>query len=66
MSAMKARAIDIVFNLYTPAEVAIRGASVGRSFLSKVRVSDQLQQGISVEETLEIMDEAGVELRQGR
>ncbi|HZV48969.1 MAG TPA: amidohydrolase family protein [Candidatus Dormibacteraeota bacterium] len=62
MSAEEARVIDIVFNLYTPAEVAIRGASVGRSFLGKVRVDDRLQQGISVEETLEIMDEAGVEL----
>lgn len=59
---MKPRVVDIVFNLYTPNEVAIRGQSVGAAFLGKVRVDDRLQQGISVEEHLAIMDEAGVDL----
>jgi uncharacterized protein len=56
-----ARVIDIVFNLYTPNEVAIRGRSVGGTFLTKVRVGDRLQRGLTVEEQLAIMDEAGVD-----
>jgi len=62
VSAGRARVIDIVFNLYTPNEVAIRGSSVGGAFLDKVRVGSRLQQGLSVEEQLAIMDEAGVDL----
>jgi len=56
------RTIDIVFNLYTEDEVAIRGASVGPSFLDKVGVDGGLRKGISVNESLEILDEAGVDL----
>ena len=62
MSGARSRVIDIVFNLYTPNEVAIRDSSVGGAFLSKVRVADRLQQGLTVEEHLAIMDEAGVDL----
>ena len=62
MSVEGGPVIDIVFNLYSPDEVAIRGQSVGGAFLSKVRVGDQTQQGISVEEHLAIMDEAGVDM----
>ncbi|HKF79004.1 MAG TPA: amidohydrolase family protein [Candidatus Dormibacteraeota bacterium] len=62
MSAGRARVIDIVFNLYTPNEVAIRGSSVGGAFLDRVRVGSRLQQGLSVEEQVAIMDEAGVDV----
>jgi predicted TIM-barrel fold metal-dependent hydrolase len=58
----RSRVIDIVFNLYTPGEVAIRGRSVGGAFLSKVRVDDRLQRGLSVDEQLAILDEAGVDM----
>jgi uncharacterized protein len=59
---MSERTIDIVFNLSTDNEVAIRGASVGGPFLDKLGVDPVVQRGISLEETLRIMDEAGVEL----
>lgn len=62
MSVEGDQIIDIVFNLYTPDEVAARGQSVGGAFLSKVRVGDQTQRGISVEEHLAIMDAAGVDV----
>jgi predicted TIM-barrel fold metal-dependent hydrolase len=56
------RAIDIVFNLWTENEVAIRGASVGGAFHDKLGVDPAVKKGISVGATIEIMDEAGVEL----
>lgn len=59
---MSDRTIDIVFNLYTENEVAIRGASVDRAFHDKVGVDLSLQKGISVDETIEILDAAGVDL----
>lgn len=59
---MTDRTIDIVFNLYTENEVAIRGASVGPSFLDKVGVDGSVRKGVSVAESIEIMDEAGVDL----
>lgn len=59
---MSDRTIDIVFNLYTEHEVAIRGASVGRSFHEKLGVDAELQRGVSIEETIEIMDAAGVDV----
>ncbi len=59
---MSQRTIDIVFNLYTDNEVAIRGASVGPSFLDKIGVDGTVRKGISVAEAIEIMDEAGVDL----
>lgn len=59
---MSERTIDIVFNLYTEDEVAIRGAAVGPSFLDKVGVDGAVRRGISVAESLEILDEANVDL----
>jgi len=38
-------AIDIVCNLFTEKEVALRGESVGPEFLSKVRLSGERQSG---------------------
>jgi uncharacterized protein len=54
--------VDIVFNLYTPAEVERRGASVGPSFLGKVGMDDELQRGLPVERLLAILDEASVDV----
>ncbi len=59
---MSTPVIDIVFNLWTPIEVAARGASVGPSFLDKVRLPEHEQAGISIEETIELLDEARVDI----
>lgn len=53
-------AIDIVCNLFTDKEVALRGESVGSDFLHKVRLESDRQSGISVDELLDRMDEAGI------
>jgi predicted TIM-barrel fold metal-dependent hydrolase len=54
--------IDIVFNLWTANEVAIRGESVGPGFLDQVRIDEGLRRGITIEAILSIMDEAGVDV----
>jgi uncharacterized protein len=55
-------AIDIVCNLFTEDEVALRGDSVGPEFLAKVRLSEDRRPGISVAAMLDMLDEAGVDL----
>jgi predicted TIM-barrel fold metal-dependent hydrolase len=62
VTGTRARVIDIVFNLYTPEFVSIRGQSVGRAFLSKVKVEDRFQGGASVEDHLAVLDEASVDV----
>jgi hypothetical protein len=55
-------AIDIVCNLFTEKEVALRGESVGPEFLSKVRLSGERQSGLSVESLITLLDEANIDM----
>lgn len=56
------QAVDIVCNLFTEAEVALRGESVGRGFLTKVRLASDDQRGVPVPALIDMLDEAGVEI----
>lgn len=61
MATYEIQAVDIVCNLFTDAEVALRGDSVGTEFLSKVRIDAQDQRGVPIPVLLDQLDEAGVE-----
>lgn len=61
MSTERVPAVDIVCNLFTESEVALRGTSVGRHFLSKVRLSSGDQTGVPVPAMIEQLDEADIE-----
>ena len=54
--------VDIVCNLYTPAEVALRGEAVDSLFLGKVNVDAAVRGGISEDELIRRMDAGSVEL----
>lgn len=62
MTLDQPRAIDIVCNLFTASEVALRGQSVDATFLTQVRLEPSVQRGISVEEMLAKLDEARIEI----
>lgn len=55
-------AVDIVCNLFTEAEVALRGEAVGGEFLSKVRLEEGRRSGVSVPDMLAMLDRANVDL----
>lgn len=56
------RAVDIVCNLFTDQEVALRGEGIDRQFLSKVRLAPDEQAGVSVPALIEHLDEASIEM----
>jgi predicted TIM-barrel fold metal-dependent hydrolase len=56
------KAVDIVCNLFTESEVALRGSAVGPEFLAKVRLAAGRRSGVSVEDMLAMLDEADVDL----
>jgi predicted TIM-barrel fold metal-dependent hydrolase len=60
--AVGSKAIDIVCNLFTEQEVALRGGSVGPQFLAKVKLASEKQTGVSVEDMLALLDRADVDL----
>jgi predicted TIM-barrel fold metal-dependent hydrolase len=62
VKADRVGAIDIVCNLYTASEVALRGQHVDTTFLNQVRVEPTVQVGVSVEQLLGRMDEARVDI----
>lgn len=53
--------IDIVCNLFTPYEVEQGQTGFDEAFKIQVRMPEALRGGVSIEEYLRIMDEAGVE-----
>jgi predicted TIM-barrel fold metal-dependent hydrolase len=55
-------AVDIVCNLFTESEVALRGDSVGPDFLTKVGLGSTDQQGVSVDALLDLLDEASIDV----
>lgn len=55
------QAIDVVVNLFTPEVVASRPSWTQDFFANKVKTTDEIQKGVSVERMLEMMDNAGIE-----
>lgn len=55
-----ASAIDIVCNLFTPEEVRNRQTGLDDTFKSQVRMSDDVRDGVPIEDYLRKMDRAGI------
>jgi predicted TIM-barrel fold metal-dependent hydrolase len=55
-------AVDIVYNLFTEAEVALRGDVVDREFLGKVRLAEERKRGVTVEQSIAMLDEANISI----
>lgn len=58
---MAPRAIDIVVNLFTPAEVAAGQTGFDAAFMAQVRMPEAMHGGVAMDDFLKIMDAAGVE-----
>jgi predicted TIM-barrel fold metal-dependent hydrolase len=54
-------AIDIVVNLFTPAEVKAGQTGFDAAFMAQVRMPEPLRGGVSIDKYLKIMDAAGIE-----
>lgn len=53
--------IDIVVNLFGPAEVAAGQTGFDAAFMAQVRMPEAMRGGVSMDDYLRLMDEAGVE-----
>lgn len=54
-------AIDIVVNLFGPAQVAAGQTGFDEAFMVQVRMPEAMRRGVAIDDYLRIMDEAGVE-----
>ncbi len=59
--ARRARAVDIVVNLFTPEAVANGWTGVDERFKAQVRMPEAMRPGVSMENYLRRMDRAGIE-----
>jgi predicted TIM-barrel fold metal-dependent hydrolase len=53
--------IDIVVNLFSPAEVAAGQTGFDARFMEQVRMPETMRGGVSMDDYLKLMDEAGIE-----
>lgn len=53
--------IDIVVNLFSPAEVAAGQTGFDANFMEQVRMPEAMRGGVSKDDYLKLMDEAGIE-----
>jgi hypothetical protein len=53
--------IDIVVNLFSPAEVAAGQTGFDARFMEQVRMPEAMRGGVSMDDYLKLMDEAGIE-----
>src|SRR3984885_7595192 len=58
---MEGGAIDIVCNATTPVDAKDRRIGMDEYFMDKVRMSDEIRNGLPLEEYVEKMDRAGIE-----
>jgi predicted TIM-barrel fold metal-dependent hydrolase len=59
---MDASTVDIVCNLFTEREVALRAGSVDAKFFNQVRIEAKSQKGVPLEDFIEKMDVASIDL----
>lgn len=58
---MELGAIDIVVNLFGPEEVAAGQTGFDAAFMAQVRMPESMRKGVTVEDYMRMMDEAGIE-----
>ena len=63
---MDASTIDIVCNLFTEREVALRAGSVDAKFFDQVRIEAESQKGVPLEDFIGKMDAASINWRSWR